>query len=193
MKYRIYIDETGNPDLNSSDNPNHRFLCLTGVILELNYVMDTVYPEIETLKRTYFRSHPDEPIILHRKEILKAKMPFEALRNLEVRKEFDRELLNLLRKWEFSVISVCIDKKAHREKYEIWRFNPYHYCLMIMLERFVLFLRRKNSCGDVMAESRGGKEDQRLKKSFNQLWVNGTAYINPSVLQSVLTSVLSHQ
>ena len=193
MKYRIYIDETGNPDLNSSDNPNHRFLCLTGVILELNYVMDTVYPEIETLKRTYFRSHPDEPIILHRKEILKAKMPFEALRNLEVRKEFDRELLNLLRKWEFSVISVCIDKKAHREKYEIWRFNPYHYCLMIMLERFVLFLRRKNSCGDVMAESRGGKEDQRLKKSFNQLWVNGTAYINPSVFQSVLTSVLSHQ
>ena len=28
MKYRIYIDETGNPDLDSSDNPNHRFLSL---------------------------------------------------------------------------------------------------------------------------------------------------------------------
>ena len=35
MKYRIYIDEVGNPDLASSENPNHRFLSLTGVILEL--------------------------------------------------------------------------------------------------------------------------------------------------------------
>ena len=24
-KYRMYIDESGNPDLNSSDDPNHRF------------------------------------------------------------------------------------------------------------------------------------------------------------------------
>ncbi len=31
-KYRIYIDEVGNPDLGSSDDPNHRFLSLTGVI-----------------------------------------------------------------------------------------------------------------------------------------------------------------
>ena len=41
MKYRIYIDEVGNPDLKSSDNPNHRFLSLTGVILELGYVQQS--------------------------------------------------------------------------------------------------------------------------------------------------------
>ena len=35
MKYRIYIDEVGNPDLESSENPNHQFLSLTGVIIEL--------------------------------------------------------------------------------------------------------------------------------------------------------------
>jgi hypothetical protein len=29
MKYRIYIDEVGNPDLDSSENPNHQFLSLT--------------------------------------------------------------------------------------------------------------------------------------------------------------------
>jgi len=26
MKYCIYIDEVGNPDLESADNPNHRYL-----------------------------------------------------------------------------------------------------------------------------------------------------------------------
>jgi hypothetical protein len=30
-KYRLYIDEVGNPDLESSHIPNHRFLSLTGV------------------------------------------------------------------------------------------------------------------------------------------------------------------
>ena len=37
-KYRIYIDETGNSDLKSSDEPNHRYLSLTGVIITLEYV-----------------------------------------------------------------------------------------------------------------------------------------------------------
>ena len=35
MKYRMYVDETGNSDLNSSDNPLHRYLGLTGIITEL--------------------------------------------------------------------------------------------------------------------------------------------------------------
>ncbi len=40
MKYRMYIDEVGNSDLNSSDNPLHRYLSLTGVIVGLGYVRD---------------------------------------------------------------------------------------------------------------------------------------------------------
>ncbi|HUT24239.1 MAG TPA: hypothetical protein VM492_07865 [Sumerlaeia bacterium] len=42
MKHRIYIDEVGNSDLESSDDPNHRFLSLTGVVLGLDYVGSTV-------------------------------------------------------------------------------------------------------------------------------------------------------
>jgi len=34
MKYRIYIDEVGNAGIESSDNLNHQFLSLTGVILK---------------------------------------------------------------------------------------------------------------------------------------------------------------
>ena len=65
MAYRIYIDEVGNPDLESSDNPNHRFLSLTGVIVDLQYVKDFLHPQMEELKSTFFNSHPDEPVILH--------------------------------------------------------------------------------------------------------------------------------
>ena len=188
MKYRLYVDEVGNPDLESSDNPNHRFLSLTGVILELGYVQDVVHPQVEALKSKYFHSHPDEPLIFHRKELLNAKPPFEALRAPSVRRQFDEELLGLLRHWEYVVISVCIDKKKHKETYSTWRYDPYHYCLAVLLERFVFFLQRVNAKGDVMAESRGGKEDKRLKRSFHGLWNKGTEYVDPQRFQDALTS-----
>lgn len=188
MKYRLYVDEVGNPDLESSDNPNHRFLSLTGVVLELGYVQEVMHPQMEALKVKYFRSHPDEPLIFHRKELLNAKPPFEALRVAEVREQFDKDLLSHLREWEYVAISVCIDKKRHKETYSTWRYDPYHYCLAILLERFVFFLSRVNSQGDAMAESRGGKEDRRLKDSFHRLWKNGTDYVDPERFQKALTS-----
>jgi len=111
MKYRIYIDEVGNPDLESSDNPNHRFLSLTGIIFELEYVKKIVFPKLETLKNKYFNAHPDEPIVLHRKELFKADYPFETLRDPKTRKSFDEEILNLLEKLNYTIITVCLDKK----------------------------------------------------------------------------------
>ena len=36
-KLRLYVDEVGNPDLGHSDDPNHRFLSLTGVALDLRH------------------------------------------------------------------------------------------------------------------------------------------------------------
>src|SRR4030042_365174 len=188
MKFRIYIDEVGNPDLASSDNPNHRFLSLTGVILELEYVQNVVHPQMEAIKKKYFHSHPDDPIIFHRKEMVNAKEPFEALQQPNLRKKFDGELLTHLASWDYTVISVCLDKKNHKEQYSAWRYDPYHYCLTVLLERYVFFLNTLESYGDVMAESRGGKEDVRLKKSFTRIWERGTDYVSPELFQNMLTS-----
>ncbi len=65
MKYRMYVDEVGNSDMGASQDPNHRYLSLTGVVVELGYVETVVFPTLEGLKRTYFGSHPDDPVILH--------------------------------------------------------------------------------------------------------------------------------
>ncbi len=188
VKYRLYVDEVGNPDLGSSDNQIHRYLSLTGVIIELGYVSRVLHPEMEALKASYFGSHPDDPIIFHRKEMVNSKHPFEALRNQKVRKRFDKELLQYLRTWDYTTISVCLDKKAHKETYTVWRYDPYHYCLSLLLERYAFFLEQKEAKGDVLAESRGGKEDRRLKDSFSRLWSEGTAFIGHERFQNVLTS-----
>jgi hypothetical protein len=49
-------------------------------------------------------------------------------------------------------------------------------------------LEQKEAKGDVMAESRGGKEDMRLKKSYSRLWNEGTEYMKPDRFHVVFTS-----
>jgi hypothetical protein len=133
--HRIYIDEVGNHDLTHADDPNHRFLSLTGVILESGHVADTLQPELESLKRGFFQTDPDEPIILHRKELVNRRWPFQALRDPDIERSFNAELLTALQRWNYTVISVVLDKKAHRDQYRVWRYHPYHYCLAVVLLR----------------------------------------------------------
>jgi hypothetical protein len=93
-----------------------------------------------------------------------------------------------LARWEYDVVTVVIDKKEHRDRYQVWHYHPYHYCLQVLLERFVLFLHRRGHRGDVMVESRGGKEDRKLKDSYARLYQHGTDYIPPDRWQERLTS-----
>ena len=184
----MYIDEVGNASLKASENPNSRYLSLCGVAFELSYVAETVFPSIASLKASYFASHPDEPVILHRKELVNKRYPFESLRNREVQESFDQDLLHLLRKLNYTVVTVVIDKLEHLRKYTAWSFDPYHYCLRVLVERYVLWLREIGGVGDVMAESRGGKEDRRLKDSFHRLYRTGTEFLEPKSFSAYLTS-----
>ncbi len=188
MKYRMYVDEVGNPGLRCCQDPRHRYLSLTGVLMELSYVDGTVFPTLEGLKRRYFGGHADEPIILHRKELVNAAPPFHPLQDPATRARFGRELLELLDQLEYHVVTVVIDKLAHVEQYTVWRYDPYHYCMMVLLERFALWLERVGHQGDVMAESRGGKEDQRLKRSFEHLVETGSEHVSAERLATRLTS-----
>lgn len=187
-KYRLYIDESGNSDLDHSDDRNHRFLSLTGIIVDLQHIQETIHPEMESLKRRYFGSHPDEPVTLHRKELVNRRYPFQALREPDVESMFNQDLLTYLRNWEYRVITVCLDKKNHIETYQTWARDPYYYCLVILLERFNFWLNRRSSKGDVMAESRGRRDDTRLKDEFRSLWGNGSDYVGANQFQRSLTS-----
>lgn len=183
----MYIDEVGNNDLGSAEDPNHRFLSLTGVVMTLEE-STVLHERIESLKRTFFRAHPDDPLILHRKELVNAKPPFEALQDESVKDDFNNRLLNLIRDTNFEIITVVIDKKEHRERYKVWKYDPYHYCLSVLLERYCMFLSDKSAEGDVLAESRGGKEDMRLKKSFRGLIEKGTDFMASDRFQKSFTS-----
>lgn len=57
-----------------------------------------------------------------------------------------------------------------------------------MLERFVLFLHYSQQRGDVMVEGRGGEEDEKLKESYQRLYLNGTDHVLAERWQERLTS-----
>jgi hypothetical protein len=186
--YRIYIDEVGNHDLKSADNPNERFLSLTGVIFASDYLKSVVIPELNSIKETVFKPDPDDPIILHRKDILNTRGHFKVLCDVETQRVFNEKLLAALTNWNYIIITVVIDKLQHRDQYKIWRYEPYHYCLKVLLERYVLFLQEVNGRGDALVESRGGKEDRKLKDSYTRLYKEGSEYLSAPVLQQLLTT-----
>lgn len=66
--------------------------------------------------------------------------------------------------------------------------HPYHYCLNVLLERYVKFLSGRNARGDVLAEARGKKEDRALQSEFERFYADGTNFVSDSVVQSRLTS-----
>ncbi len=186
--YRLYIDETGNADLNASDDPNHRYLSLTGVIIHQDHIRNVVTPQLNALKQEVFNPDPDEPIILHRKDIMQRNRPFHVLRDPFLAQLFDGQLLTLLQSCEYTVITVVIDKLEHRSKYNVWRYEPYHYCMEALLERYALWLNLRGRFGDVMAEVRSRYFDRRLEKSFARHYKRGTSFVRADVMQNRLTS-----
>lgn len=187
-RYRLYIDESGDHTYSTIDKPEKRYLGITGVIFESEYYRREFHPQFEDFKQRHFPHSPDEPVILHRKEIIGRHGPFWRLRDAEKEKAFNDDFLKLLQEKDYLVISVVIDKKAHADRYQESALHPYHYCLVAMLERYCGFLNFFNAQGDVMAESRGGKEDMQLKEAYQRVYESGTQFRNLDFFQKTLTS-----
>lgn len=187
-KHRLYVDEVGASGKRASSDPHAQYLSLTGVVFELDYVDAVLFPEIEGLKKAYFGSHPDEPVILHRSEIVNKTPPFDALRDPMVLKRFDAQLTQHLEAWAYTVFTVVVDKVALASAFSAVRPDPYHRCLELMVTGYAALLQRRGVTGDVLAESRGGNEDQRLKQAFRQLAMSAEAIDPKGPLATLLTS-----
>jgi len=170
------------------DDAAKRYLGLTGCIIEAEYYRTVLHPALETLKQEHFPHDPDEPLILHRGDIMNCHGAFWRLREPEKQQAFDEDILKFFSKQEYVLITVTIDKKSHIERYGESAFHPYHYCLTTMLERYCGFLNFYNACGDVMAEQRGKTEDKQLKAAYQRLYETGTRWHRCDFFRNVLTS-----
>lgn len=186
MACRLYIDEVGNDDVKTLEE---QFLSITGIITKRHGHDHIITPEIERLKTDIFGHHPQtNPVILHRREIVRKEPPFEALWDPKTNAEWQTRILGLIDTLPYIAMTVLIDKHAHVQRYPVWHFNPYHYCMRAIVERYVLWLNRNGLTGDVVAEPRFKKVDMALKKSFAYIYKHGTENIPPRIIQKCLTS-----
>lgn len=186
--YRLYVDEVGTDDVASVEADNERFLSLTGIAMLVDEARDTLAPKLNALKATLFKHDPDDPIILHRKKIVKASAPFDGLRNTDRRLAFDTAIMDAMNGTKYRVITALIDKKAMLRK-ETWaNKQPYHYLMEVLVEKYVQFLERKNDIGDIMPEGRLGKKDERLQTAFIGVKARGTFYVPRARMQARIPS-----
>jgi len=163
-------------------------LSLTGVIIKTDVIRDLATPRLNSLKLKYFPHDVDSPIVLHRKDLVNKRHPFHTLKNPDTESNFNAEFLKYLSETPFSCITVVIDKWQHLQKYVVWQEHPYHYCMEVLLEKYVLWLKRNNARGDVLAEVRGKSEDVQLKECYRRFYVNGSDYASVTEAQAFLTS-----
>ncbi|HXG99654.1 MAG TPA: DUF3800 domain-containing protein [Sphingomicrobium sp.] len=175
--YRLYVDEVGTDDVGSVEADNERYLSLTGVAMRIIEARDNLTPRLDALKADIFDHDPDDPIILHRKKIMKENGPFGCLRDPALRARFDVHTMGAMADCEYRVISALIDKKAMLRKLAWVNKEPYHYLMEVLVEKYVQFLERHNTIGDVMPEGRLGKKDERLQAAYMRVRGDGTYYV----------------
>lgn len=187
-RYRLYVDESGDHTFHKSEDPAKRYLGLIGIFIQSEYYRTTFQPEMERLKQEHFPHNPDEPVILHRKDIINRIAPFWRLRDRMKEEAFNRDFLEFIKEQEYRIITVVIDKRTHVERYGEAAYHPYHYCLTILLERYCGFLNFSDARGDVMAESRGGMEDRQLKEAYRLTYKVGSQWRGLGYFQKALSS-----
>ena len=167
---RMYVDENGNHHLTGDlSKPDRRFLCMTGVIMPIKEHDGPLTQYLNQLKVKYFGS---DYIVLHRRELISAKPPYESLADETTREEFNADLLNIVQKVRYKVISVVIDKMTLVDKYGLLNArDPYALALEIIMQRYQYWMQDYGYSGDILAEARGKKEDGLTKQTYNEIYL----------------------
>lgn len=187
QRYRLYIDESGDHVFRQLDEEAHRYLCILGCWFRADQYRD-FHRQLEAFKQAHVPHNPDEPLILHREDIINRRGPFWRLRDSTASAAFDVGLLRVVSSAQYAIVAVVIDKKRLYEAYDA-PAHPYHLAIGFMLQRYCGYLNHINRHGDVMAESRGAKENRLLGASYEWCYERGVwGYTPASAIQQALTT-----
>ena len=185
-KFIAFFDECGDHSLNKIDKDFPLFLLCT-VVVEREAYARKIIPAVAEFKLRYF-AH--EGINLHSREIRKAEGPFNMLQNAAVRQTFLSELSALMAELPFTLFITAIDKTAYAGRYGDEAKNPYDVALEYSFERILHFLEANAESNlPVIAEARGGQEDDALRASFYRLMTQGTYYNKAERFQKLVCPI----
>lgn len=184
--YRLYVDEVGTDDLTRTADEKLRYLSLTGIAMRVDYARDYLTPNTNWIKAKILDHDPDDPAILHRTDIMGRKGIFGCLSDETRCAKFDRATQRLIASSQYTVITALIDKHWMLKQHHWTKTHPYHYLMEILVEKYVQFLEREKSIGDIMPEARGKHVDGRLQRAYDQVRDAGTQYVSAERIGSAI-------
>lgn len=174
--YRLYVDEHGTDTTKNLDHPQNRYLSLTGVAMTIEHARDFLTKEMNRIKAEILADDPDAPTIFHLSDIRQRKGPFKILNDPAIHAAWCKQLTRLMRDTQCVVITAILDKKWLVAQHHWSRQHPYHFLAEILFEKYVQFLERKNTFGDIMPEARNKSSNQALQMEFDRFRNQGTRY-----------------
>lgn len=175
MPLIAYIDEAGDHSLEREDDTFPVFV-LVMLVCEVPYYTQSIVPAIYQLKMDYF-GH--EGVILHSRDIRKAQGAFTFLGDPINRQPFYERINEVMDSLDYRLIASVIRKQKHKERYGRNADNPYDLALTFALEKLVRLLEKERQASiQLIAESRGKREDSELELSFLRTVSQGTYYIS---------------
>jgi len=176
----LFLDESGHHGLRKI-NQEYPIFLLACCVFEENYFKNIFTRKVEELKIKHFNN---KNIILHSRDIRKWQKEFKCLGDLNKRLLFYKDLDNLMKNSEFSIIASAINKNKLIEQYGPRADNPYDISLSFIMERSI-FYTDNIKCNHIViiAESRGKKEDDQLYNQYQLILSNGTHYVTSTIFK----------
>lgn len=165
-EYIVFVDESGDHSLHSIDTDYPIFVLSLCVFRKVRYV-DHLTPAIRHLKH---RAFGHDIVVLHESDIRRRRGAF-AVMSKEDREQFIHHLSEIIRREEFVVIAVVIDKVGYRKNSKD-PGHAYHIAFSKGLECVYEMLRESDQHQArtvVICESRGAREDSELAHDFRRI------------------------
>jgi Protein of unknown function (DUF3800) len=180
----IFLDECGAHSVVASDA--FPIFVLAAVIIP-----KSSYPDIDVRWRAWKATHlGSQEAIVHEPDVRKGDGYFDLPNKGEVLNGLAQELAGL----DFTVVACAVHRPDYRTQFGTSPLDqslPAHLYLMtldFLFERvaMALDLRFSGSRAEIVAESRGPREDALLQYEFARLHLEGTSYISDGWFRQVL-------
>jgi hypothetical protein len=186
--YFLFLDESGHHGLKTLDQ-QFPVLVITGVLIKKYYYENAFTSQLNRIKKKFFKT---TDVIFHSRDIRKWQKEFTSLGDPSLRQDFYDEFNDFLVRANILIISSVIRKDEYIELHGPQASSPYNIALNFILERAIYFAQKEAvSTIEIIAESRGKKEDNDLQSQF-QITVNhGTKYVKPEDFKRYYSKPLS--
>lgn len=155
--YQIFIDETGDPDL---DSPKPYIL--SGCSVE-DFRREELANYADHIKFKYWGR---TDIVFHSKEIGYNEGPFAKLTDKATREAFEKDLLEFLKTAQYKLFFVVLDKA--KAKAEGWDTTKALYkTTSAIFSNFILSLAATNGTGNIYIEPSKFERDSVYLQAFN--------------------------